>query len=230
MIFPTLVHGILLRRYKRFLADIRLDTGEVITAHIPNTGPMTGCCTPDSQVFLTHKPSPTRKLHHTWEIIKVDGHWIGVNTHQANFIAREAIEQGKIPELFGYKNLQMEVKYGKDSRIDILLSKGTELCYVEVKNVTLKEGEKAYFPDAVSTRGTKHLTELTQVIKEGQKASTIYLVNRSDCKEFRPASHIDPAYAKALNVAEKAGMLVLPYTCTVSPQGIEVIKRLPYIL
>ena len=194
-----LIPGILLKRYKRFLADIKLDTGEFITAHCANSGSMKTCKEPGWKVLVSKSNNPKRKLKYTWEMVHNGTCWIGINTQVPNKIASEAILNGVIPELAGYTNLKNEVKYGKNSRIDILLTGDQPDCYVEVKNVTLVEEDGFYkFPDAVTERGRKHLSELLDVVKAGGRAVMLYVIQRSDGTIFKPAYEIDPAYGARL--------------------------------
>lgn len=229
MRFPNpLVRGSLIRRYKRFLADVLLDTGEEVTAHVANSGAMLGTSAPGMEVWLSPAASPTRKLAWSWELCRVDGALIGVNTAWPNLIAAEAIAAGQIPELAGYTTIRREVKYGKNSRIDLLLeAPGRPTCYVEVKNVHLKRGEWAEFPDAVTARGTKHLLELRDMVAEGARAVMLYLVQREDCIGFRPAADIDPVYAEGLRAAMGDGVEAICYTCRMTLEDITIKGPLP---
>ncbi len=227
MKFPgPLQGGRLLRRYKRFLADVELDDGETVTAHCPNSGSMLGLCAEGSPVWLSTSDNPKRKLAQTLELVQADGALVGVNTHRANAIAEEAVREGRIPELAGYHSLRREVKYAGTSRIDLLLEDEAKApCYVEVKSVTLRRNANkkkgiAEFPDAVTARGTKHLHALSEMVREGARAVMLYLVQRGDCGEFRLAADIDPAYAKAFEQARTTGVEILCYTCKPSPTGI----------
>ncbi len=223
-----LIEGKLIKRYKRFFADVELANGDVVTAHCPNTGSMKSCGQPGDTVFVLHAPSPTRKLAYTWELTKTSRGFVGVNTARPNHVVAKAIENGKIAELLAYPDLKQEVKYGVNSRIDILLScpdKGQ--CYVEVKNTTLLEGDLVLFPDSVSARGLKHLQELSLMVKEGHRAVMFYLVNRAEGSYFTPASQIDPAYSKGLSEALKAGVEILAYRATHSLSGISIGEALP---
>lgn len=226
----TLVKGTLIKRYKRFLADVTLEDGTVVTAHTANSGSMLGCCTPGSEVWLSPANNPARKLQWTWELVRVDGLLIGINTSHPNALAAEAVAAGSIPELTGYDTIRREVKYGKNSRIDLLLQGGGKPdCYVEVKNVTLFRDGHAEFPDAVTARGAKHLEELMTMVAEGKRAVMLYMVQRErgDVTAFRVAQDIDPAYAAALRVALAAGVEAICRTCTVTTDGIEVGPALP---
>lgn len=228
-----LVPGRLERRYKRFLADVRLvDDGRLITAHCGNPGSMMGLAAPGSAVWLAPNRNPKAKLDWRWEIATqtIDGteHPVGINTGLANRIVEAAIGEGRIEPLGGYDGLRREVKYGTASRIDLLLESADKPpCYVEVKSVTLRrpdgpDGTAAEFPDAVTARGTKHLGELSAMRANGARAVMLYLVQRADCAHFRIADDIDPTYAAALKQARAAGVEILCYDCVVSPMGIEL--------
>ena len=230
MHFPDpLIRGTLKRRYKRFLADVELEDGSLVVAHCANSGSMLGLKEPDSEVWLSPARNPDRKLRYTWELLRFGDGLVGINTHLPNALVADAIEDGTIPELGGYETLRREVKYGKNSRIDILLeSDGKPRCYVEVKNVHLmREESLAEFPDAVTARGTKHLVELSDMVAEGSRAVMMYLVQRVDCSTFSLANDIDPTYAAAFAKARAAGVEVLCYTCTITTEGIDVSHPLP---
>ncbi|MBC7951087.1 MAG: DNA/RNA nuclease SfsA [Rhodospirillaceae bacterium] len=229
MRFPSpLIRGSLIRRYKRFLADVLLDTGEEVTAHVANSGAMLGTSTPGMEVWLSPATNPLRKLAWNWELCRMDGALIGVNTAHPNLIATEAVSAGLIPELTGYETIRREVKYGRNSRIDLLLeAPGRPTCYVEVKNVHLKRGEWAEFPDAVTVRGAKHLLELRDMVAEGHRAVMLYLVQREDCVGFRPAADIDPTYAAGLTAAMGDGVEAICYTCRMGLEDITIGGRLP---
>jgi sugar fermentation stimulation protein A len=225
MKFPSpLVRGRLIKRYKRFLADVSLDTGELVTATCPNTGSMMGLATPGAVVWLSVSASPTRKYPHTWELVEADlgkgPALVGINTSHPNRLVSEAIAAGQIPELAGYATLRREVKYGLASRIDIQLedpSKG--LAYVEIKNVHLsRRAGLAEFPDSVTERGVKHLVELSAMVAAGHRAVMLYLIQRADADEFALAADVDPRYAKAFADARAAGVEAIAYTCHLTPQ------------
>ena len=230
MKFPDpLIRGRLIKRYKRFLSDVELESGEVVVAHCANSGSMLSVMEPGSEVWLSPARNPERKLRYTWELVKVGDTFVGINTALPNGIVEEAILDGKIPELGGYENLRREVKYGKNSRIDILLEDPSRpTCYVEVKNVTLRRGlEKGCpveFPDSVTTRGAKHLDELSDMVNEGHRSVMMYLVQREDGTTFTIAGDIDPDYKAALDKAIAAGVEVLCYECSIDTDGIEVSK------
>ena len=228
MIFPDkLVHGSLIRRYKRFLADIKLDDGSVVVAHCTNSGSMKSCLEDDAEVYLTSVNDPKRKTKFTWEMIKINGDWVGINTGNPNKLAFDAISNGTIPELIGYNNVKREVKYG-NSRFDVYAENETEKCFIEVKNVSMKSGKNALFPDAVTTRGQKHLRTLMKVKSEGMRAVMLYIIQRSDVEIFAPAVEIDPEYTKLLKKAVEAGVEVIPMQAKVTPEKIELTKKLPF--
>ena len=222
--------GTLIRRYKRFLADVRLENGEIITAHCSNSGSMRSCNMPGSPVLLSFNPKPHRKYAYTWELIKAGEVWVGINTQHPNKLVREAIIDRRIPELIGYDQVKSEVKYGTNSRIDLLLGKDEKFCYIEVKNVTLIENDVACFPDAVTERGTKHLHELMQVVRDGHRAVMFFLVQRQDASLFRPARHIDPVYSATLHKAFESGVEILVYQARVTAEEIVLEKRLEFEL
>jgi len=217
-----LISGKLIKRYKRFLADVKLEDGTEVTAHCPNSGRMTQCQGEDWHVLLSPANNPKRKLKYTWELVHNGKCWICVNTQRANEVAYEAVSENKISELNGYEKIDRERKYGKNSRIDILLSNPGELCYVEVKSVTLTHNSKFSFPDAPTERGRKHLDELMEMKKQGHRAVMLFVVMRSDGKGFEAAAHIDPKYADKLDLAQKAGVEVLVYGTTICETGISI--------
>lgn len=223
-----LVRGTLVRRYKRFLADVLLDDGREVIAHVANSGAMLGTSAPGLEVWLSAALNPARKLAWNWELCRVEDALVGVNTAHPNLVAAEAIAAGLIPELAGYAAIRREVRYGRNSRIDLLLeAPGRPTCYVEVKNVHLKRGPLAEFPDAVTVRGAKHLVELREMVAGGARAVMLYLVQREDCTGFAPAADIDPAYAEGLRTAMGDGVEAICYTCQMSLEGITIGKRLP---
>ncbi len=231
MIFPaTLLSGTLIKRYKRFLADITLESGEEITVHCPNSGSMTGCSTPGSQVCLSTSENPKRKYPNTLEIIKEGDTWIGVNTSLTNKLVVEGIKEERIPELLPFDEIKQEVKTSEKSRLDILLTHNSTKTYVEVKNCSLVENGVAMFPDAVTTRGTKHLLELEDLVAQGHHGYIFFLVQRIDAETFTPASHVDPTYAETLKKVAENGVKILVYQASVSPEKIEIIRKLPYSL
>ena len=230
MHFSTpLLEARLLRRYQRFLADVETADGRVITAHCPNTGSMQGCKEPGSRVWLSPASNPARKLAWTWELVETaPGVLVGVHTGRSNTLVREAIELGRVPALRGYDAIRPEVKYGEGSRIDFLLQgPGRPDCYVEVKNVTAAvEGRIGYFPDAVTTRGARHLREMSAMVVAGHRAVLVFCVQREDVDAVRPADHIDPDYGRALRAALAAGVEVLALGARMDLRGIEMVRRL----
>lgn len=226
--FPPLFSGTLLKRYKRFLADIELDSGEVITAHCPNTGPMTGVCHEGGRVMVSHNPSPKRKLAYTWELAEVHDTvttWVGTNTALPNRVVKSVLEAGLITELGHYTEIKTEVKYGRDrkSRIDFLLQgEDQRPIYIEVKNTTWAKDTLALFPDTVTTRGQKHLQELTDLLPDA-RAIMLYFINRGDCTTFAPGDEADPDYGDLLRTAIAAGLEVLPCRFEVTPVEIRYL-------
>ena len=229
----SLVEAILLRRYKRFLADVRLGDGEVVTVHTANTGSMLGCAVPGSRVWLSRSANPARKYPYSWEITETgDGVLIGINTALPNGLVKEAVEAGVIEELQGYRSLRGEVRFGAEgSRVDWLLEGHGERasCYLEVKNVTAAVADTAIFPDAVSARGAKHLRELMGVVAAGQRGVLCFCVQRGDVAAVRPADEIDAVYGQTLREALRNGVEVIAYQAEVSPVGIALRRPLPVV-
>lgn len=231
MLLPEpLLPGKLIRRYKRFLADIRLGDGKEVTAHCPNSGSMKSLLQTGAEVLLSVSPNPKRKLPYTWELVKYRGSWVGVNTARTNHLVREALEKKVIPELAGYPEIRAEVPWAKGTRFDFLLKNGNDECFVEVKNVTLAQGEMALFPDSVTARGTRHLQELINVRQAGKRAVIFFVVNRQDCKLFRPADDIDAVYGRTLRQAVERGVRMLVYTVKIAPPTARLTVRLPFEL
>ncbi|MGY8998991.1 MAG: DNA/RNA nuclease SfsA [Rhodospirillales bacterium] len=226
-----LIRGTLIKRYKRFLTDVKLENGEIVVAHCANPGSMLNLQEQGAAVWLSPARNPDRKLKYTWELIQIEGSLVGLNTNLPNKIVEEAIKKGGVPELAGYESLRREVNYGKNSRIDILLE-GSSIptCYVEIKSVTLNRPESgqrlAEFPDSVSARGTKHLQELSDQVADGKRAVMFYLVQREDCDQFAVAADIDPTYAAALSAAVAAGVEVLCYGCRISSEAISMANKI----
>ncbi|NEO94905.1 MAG: DNA/RNA nuclease SfsA [Moorea sp. SIO3G5] len=226
--YPPLKAGTLLKRYKRFLADIELPSGEIITAHCPNTGPMIGVSTIGSPVQVSHSDNPKRKLPYTWEMIQVKDNeptWVGVNTALPNRVIKLALEQKLIPELAdSYSEIRPEVRYGKErkSRVDFLLTGSERPIYLEVKSATLAEENRALFPDTVTTRGQKHLQELMALLPEA-RAVMLYFINRADCLHFYPGDNYDPDYGKLLREAVSNGLEVLPCRFEITPSGVRYL-------
>ncbi len=231
MIFPApLDPGILLKRYKRFLADVRLRDGTEVTVHCPNSGSMLSCSRPGSAVYISRSASPRRKYPFTLEMIKEDSTWIGVNTSLTNHIVVEGIENGDIPELRRPDSIRREVKVSAASRLDVLLTKGTRDIFMEIKSCTLAVDSCAMFPDAVTSRGTRHLRELADLVKQGREGILFFLVQRLDANSFRPAAHIDPVYARTLAEVHSQGVHILVYQAEVLPEGIRIVGALPFSL
>ena len=237
MRFPApLIPATLVRRYKRFLADVVLPSGETVTVHCANPGSMIGLDAPGARVWLSKSDNPNRKLAHSWELIEVDygtgAELVGINTSLPNALAAEAFAAGAIPELAGYGSIRREVKYGKNSRVDFLLE-GDSLreglqrpaCYVEIKNVHLmRRPGLAEFPDAVTKRGAKHLGELSDMVAGGHRAVMLYLIQIGSARRFKLARDIDPGYGKAFDSARSAGVEAIAYRCGISRDGIEVAE------
>ncbi|NQY42286.1 MAG: DNA/RNA nuclease SfsA [Legionellales bacterium] len=232
MQFPNkLIQGRLIKRYKRFLVDVELGDEGIETAYCPNTGSMLGCDIPGSSVWLSKSTNPSRKYIYTLEIVKVNSHYIGVNTAKPNYLVEEAIQGGQIKSLLGYKALSREVKYGQEnSRIDILLEYENINCYVEVKNVTLVEDNIAFFPDAITTRGQKHLRELSNMVDLGERAVIFFCVQHTAANCFKPADHIDKKYGQLLRQAVNNGVEILAYKTNISPSKILINEEIPILL
>jgi len=226
---PHLIKGKLIRRYKRFLADVELETGEVVVAHCTNSGSMKTCIEEGAPVYLTPVDDPKRKTKFTWEIIYINNGWIGINTSIPNLLAYQWIKNGTLEKLKGYTTVKREVTFG-NSRFDVYAENEHEKCFVEVKNVTMKAGMFARFPDAVTTRGLKHLETLAKVKEQGIRAVMLYVIQRMDVETFGPARNIDPAYTNALKKAYKQGVEIIPVQVKVEPQGISYWRELPFEL
>ncbi len=232
MFAAPLLEGVLIKRYKRFLADVILQNGKVVTAHTPNTGSMRGCAEPGSRVWLRDSGNPKRAYPLSWELVETSsGALVGINTGLSNPLVREAIEGDAIKELRGFNDIRAEVRYGdENSRIDLLLENGpVRRCYVEVKNVTLVESGVAFFPDAVSKRASRHLRELIGVVAAGYRAVIFYCVQREDASQVRPADSIDPEYGQTLRLAVSSGVEALAYAASVSVRGIRLDVPLPVV-
>ena len=230
MRFPLpLRRATLLTRYKRFLSDHRFEDGSTVTAHVANPGAMTGLVDEGLETWLSPAANPKRKLPFSWEMVRIGQGLVGVNTGWPNRLAADAIEAGAIPPLAGYDTIRREVAYGTRSRVDFLLeAEDRPPCYVEVKNVHLKRGPAAEFPDSVTARGTKHLRELAAVAQGGARAVMLYIVQREDCDSFTLAADIDPAYAAAYAEARTSGVEALAYACRLSTEGIAVDRPLRF--
>ena len=226
--WPEFVPATLLKRYKRFLADVKLQSGETVTVHCPNTGSMAGCSEPGRTVYLSVHDNPRRKYKYTWELIAMPTSLVGVNTLTPNRLVGKSIEQNLIPEVARFSKVKGEVKIGKHSRIDLLLTGSSgELCYIEIKNCTLVNDGVAQFPDAVTTRGLSHIVELEKLVRAGHRCMMFYFIQRMDARVFRPADHIDPAYGRRLRQAAEKGVEVIAYDVRISLQGIELNHNIP---
>jgi sugar fermentation stimulation protein A len=236
MRFPApLVPATLIKRYKRFLADVMLDSGEVLTAHVANPGAMTGLAAPGSRIWLSRSADPRRKLSYSWELVEVDfgdgSELVGVNTAHPNPLVAAALAQGAIPELAGYATIRREVKYGQSSRVDFLLEcPDRPPCYLEVKNVHLmRRPGLAEFPDSVTARGTRHLDELATMVRGGARAVMLYLIQICSASQFCLARDIDPAYGAAFDRARAGGVEAIAYRCTVASEGLDLAAPVPIV-
>jgi len=230
LLWPELTPGTLVKRYKRFLADVRLDSGDLVTAHCANSGTMKECSEPGRPVYLSLHDNPKRKLKYTWEMIKMPTSLVGVNTMVPNRLVKKSIEDGLVEQLRGYENVKAEVKVSDRSRLDLLLTnKDKEKCFVEVKNCTLVKDGLASFPDAVTTRGRKHLVELQRLAKEGNRSIIFFLVQRMDAKAFTSADNIDPAYGKELRKAKNSCVEIIVYDVIIDLNRIVLGKKIPQI-
>ena len=231
MIFnKKLISGEFVKRYKRFFVDVKINN-KIITAHCPNTGSMMGLLSANNKVWLSKSENPERKLKYTLQIIENKKSMVGVNTHLTNKIVLEALEENSIKELKNLDNIKSEVKFGKNTRFDFLISKNNKKIFVEVKNVTLsrKKGV-AEFPDAVTARGLKHISELINASKRGFETYLLFLIQRNDCNQFKIAQDIDPDYYKLLTEAAKKKLNIVCYDCKFSPKGIKLNKNIKFKL
>ena len=229
--WPPLTPGRLIRRYKRFLADVRLDSGETVTAHCPNSGRMIGCAEPGRPVYLSFHESPKRKLRYTWELIDMPPSLVGVNTLVPNRLLALAAANGMVPEFQGGVTVQTEVVVAPHTRLDLCLTdtQGRQT-FVEVKNCTLVEEGRALFPDAVTVRGRKHLESLVELRRQGHRAVILYLVQRMDAECFSPADRIDPDYGRTLRQVLDKGVKALVYDAAIDLEGITLNRGLPLVL
>ncbi|MBI5017098.1 MAG: DNA/RNA nuclease SfsA [Deltaproteobacteria bacterium] len=223
---PRLLATFLGRR-QRFFADVRLADGTETAAHCPNTGSMRGCLYPGHRALLWDSRNPARRLRYTWKAVEAEGFWIGVDTAVPNRLVETCVRAGVIPRLSGFPNVRREQRMGERSRVDLLLDGPAGRCYVEVKNVTLVENGVARFPDAVTERGLRHLTELRQRVEEGHRAAMVYVVQREDGRAFEPAEEIDPAYARGLRTAVAAGVEAYVVSARVTPEEVRFHGLLP---
>lgn len=230
MLLENMIEGRLIKRYKRFLADVELPDGSQVTAHCPNTGSMKNCAEPGSRVWLQDSGNAKRKYPLGWELVEIEGqHLCCINTGRANKLIKEAIENGVITELQGYDSIRQEVKYGENSRIDLLLEgEGKPAAYVEIKNLTLLEADGwGSFPDAVTARGAKHLQELMLMVEQGYRAVMLFCVPHAGIQRARPADEIDPKYGQLLRQAAQAGVEVLAYRATLSESEVRISHPIP---
>ena len=226
--WPPLVRGTLVKRYKRFLADVKLEDGSIVTAHCPNTGSMQGCCEPGRPVYLSFHDNPKRKLKYTWELIDMPTSLVGVNTLVPNRLVVESVKAGAVPELKGYESVDREVRINDHTRLDFTLTATDgQRCYGEIKNCTLVDSGVALFPDAVTSRGLKHLTELETLIDTGNRCVMFYFIQRMDARVFKPADRIDPDYGRGLRQAVRSGVEILAYDVFIDLKGIRLNRRIP---
>lgn len=225
-----ITEAVLIKRYKRFLADVRFLDGRVETVHCANSGSMLGCCEPESPVLVSLAVGTSRKLPYSLEAVKVGTTWVGVNTSAPNACVGTLLREQKIPSLSAYTDVRAEFAISKETRLDFRLEgRGLPTAYVEVKNVSLAKGKTARFPDSVTARGAKHMTELAALARAGNRAAVVFFVQRGDCERFEPAGDIDPVYARALQTAVAAGVEIIPLGIGVSPKGLRLRKILPLI-
>jgi sugar fermentation stimulation protein A len=227
------LRGRLVRRYKRFFADVATDDGRTLTVHCPNPGSMLGCATPGAAVRCSTSDNPKRKLRHTLEMIRVGRTWVGLHTGRANATVARALEAGIVPELSAYREIQREVRIGEGTRLDFALGRrpgDPRPAYVEVKSVTLADGRLALFPDSVTERGRRHVETLARLRRRGSRAVLLFLVQRADCDRVTPADAIDPAYGEALRAAARDGVEIVALGARVTARAITVDRRLPVAL
>ncbi|MFQ5768999.1 MAG: DNA/RNA nuclease SfsA [bacterium] len=225
-----LIKGMLISRYKRFLADVWLENDKIITTHCPNSGSMMGLLQSGNPVLLSKSNNPKRKFPYTWELVQVSGTWAGVNTITPNRLINEALLNKQIPELVSYGEIKSEVFWEDHSRLDFCLRNDKETCFVEVKNVTLAEHGTALFPDAKTERGTKHLNALVDIVRHGNRGIMCFLVNRADCHVFKHADAIDPIYSETLRISHKMGVEILVYQAKIRPPQVSLGCRLEFEL
>lgn len=222
--------GHLIKRYKRFLADIRLENGDTLTVHCPNSGSMKGCSDPGSPVVISRSVNPKRKYAWTLEMVQANNTWVGVNTSLTNHLVQEALEKMVIDDFGIIDTISREVRVSDKSRLDFLLQTGGQKTYIEVKNCSLAEGRSALFPDAVTKRGTRHLHELAHLVGLGFAAGLIFCVQREDTDYFTPAVSIDPVYSETLHQVQKAGVKVLAYQAEVQPDSVAIVRKIPVLM
>jgi sugar fermentation stimulation protein A len=223
-------NGTLLKRYKRFLADVQTECGEILTVHCPNSGSMRGCADPGSPVVISHSTNPRRKYAWTLEMVQHNGVWIGVHTGRTNGLVREALEQGVITDFGPITTIRAEITVSGQSRLDFLLETASGAIYLEVKNCSLVEDRIAFFPDAITTRGTRHLVELAALRTAGHGAAVLFCIQRRDARSFKPAAHIDQKYAQTVAWAQKKGVQFLAYQAEVAPHAIKITGKIPVFI
>ena len=223
----TPIFGKFIKRYKRFLVDVELESGEIVTAHCTNTGSLKSCLIENAPVVITGAKNRNRKTRYTWEMIDVGSCWVGVNTLKANEIAFKLLKENKIPSFQNLDTIKREVKFDS-SRFDIYAEKGKEKIFIEVKNVTYREGDFALFPDAKTKRGQKHIEQLLKAKREGYRVALFFIIQRDDVKKFKPAENIDPDYAKLLRQARKDGVEIFPIVIKVEPKGWEFLRIIDF--
>ena len=226
MQYEELIPGTLIRRYKRFLADMELEDGSVVTAHCPNSGSMKSVLVEGAPVYCSLVKDPKRKTRYTWEMIRINDQWVGINTSIPNLLVHRWLEEGTVPGFEEYTSFRREVKWG-DSRFDVQARGPGGACFIEVKNVTLREGNLGLFPDSVTSRGKKHLDTLVKVREAGMRAVMMYVVQRMDVDAFAPAETIDPAYTGALRHAVEQGVEAIAVQARVTPGTITFERLLP---
>jgi sugar fermentation stimulation protein A len=227
------IRGRLIRRYKRFFADVETDDGEKLTVHCPNPGSMLGCATPGSAVRCSTSDNPKRKLRHTLEMIRIGRVWVGLNTLRANRLTLRALQRGALPHFAGYRSIRPEAAVGSGSRLDFRLEQHPDdprPAYIEVKSVTLGEGRRARFPDSVTTRGRRHMDTLARLHREGCRSALLFVVQRADCDSVTPADDIDPDYGEALRKAARSGVEVHAVRTRVTARSLVLECSLPVIL
>ncbi len=223
------VKGKFLRRYKRFLVDVELEDGQIVVAHCTNTGSLKSCIVPGAEVILSRAGNPQRKTRFTWEMIKINGAWVGINTNTANVIAYELLRNGQLKEFSDLTLLKREVKFDQ-SRFDIYAERGEEKIFIEVKNVTYRDGDYARFPDAPTTRGQKHIQQLLKARSQGYRVALFFIVQRTDVKVFAPAWDIDPVYSRLLSQAAKSGVEIYPLQIRITPSGYDLVRVMEFEL
>ncbi len=221
------IFGKFIKRYKRFLVDVELESSEIVTAHCTNTGSLKSCLIENAPVVITEANNRNRKTRYTWEMIDVGSSWVGVNTQKANEIAFKLLKENKIPSFQNLDTIKREMKFDS-SRFDIYAEKGTEKIFIEVKNVTYREGDFALFPDAETKRGQKHIEQLLKAKREGYRVALFFIIQRDDVKKFKPAENIDPDYAKLLRQARKDGVEIFPIVIKVEPKGWKFLRIIDF--